>query len=241
MKQTLLIMAKAPRPGHCKTRLCPPLSFEQAAELYRCFLQDTLANACRALAHTSVPTTLVLTHPQGDEDAMLRYLPPGTTLRVQPNGDLGARLTGLFAESLADVGDRVVIIGTDSPTMPGVFLHDAFAALETHDVTLGPARDGGYYLIGLKQLEPRLFTGVDWSTDRVYTQTLERARELSLRVHHLPVWHDVDTAADLDQLDCEIERSADAPHTAAFVRQRFRPAQSSEQKSRKPRSVRNRP
>lgn len=219
MKQMLLIMAKVPRPGTCKTRLCPPLSPEQAAELYRGFLLDTLAGARAAMARETVPTTVVLIHPQGDAEAMRSLLPFAVNLHEQPKGDLGATLNGLFSEYLADGCERVIIIGTDSPSMPTEFLLEALAAPNEQDVVLGRARDGGYYLIGLKRPVPRLFEEIAWSTSQVYAQTVERAAELGLRVYNLPPWYDIDTVSELHELVREIELGARVPETATFFRQ----------------------
>jgi 8-oxo-dGTP pyrophosphatase MutT (NUDIX family) len=110
-----------------------------------------------------------------------------------------------------------VIVSSDSPTLPGAALEEAFAALDARDVALGPTRDGGYYLIGLDQPRPRLFEAIAWSTDAVYAQTLQRAAEAGLSVHATPPWYDVDTVADLARLAADCARGA-AAHTAGLLR-----------------------
>jgi len=124
-------------------------------------------------------------------------LPSGVAVRHQRGADLGERLAAAFAELLAGPAGRAVAIGADCPDLgPGV-LREAFAALGDHDLVLGPARDGGYYLIGLRQRAPALFQGVSWGTDQVLSQTLERAERDALRVGLLGVLDDIDTPEDL--------------------------------------------
>jgi len=113
---------------------------------------------------------------------------------------MGERLCGAFEDAFARGACNPVLIGSDSPTLPGELIASASRALEAHDVVIGPAVDGGYYLIGLRRPCPRLFEGIDWSTDRVLAQTQQRAREAGLAVFYLPYWYDIDTAADLELL-----------------------------------------
>jgi rSAM/selenodomain-associated transferase 1 len=205
----LLIMAKTPHPGAVKTRLCPPLTPGLAADLYRAFLRDTLA-----LGAGLPGTDLGVVHPPSADDHALRtLLAPGVLLWPQEGDGLEAGLSGAFARAFADGYRRVVVMSSDSPTLPVAALEEAFAALDGHDVTLGPTLDGGYYLIGLTQPRRRLFEGIAWSTEAVYTQTQERAAECGLWVHATPPWHDVDTAADLAILAAHCAGGA-APHTA---------------------------
>ena len=114
---------------------------------------------------------------------------------------MGVRLYGAFEEAFSRAARRPVLIGSDSPTLPGHLLTVAARALEAHDVVIGPARDGGYYLIGLRKPRPDLFAGIDWSTDRVLSQTIDRARTAGLSVFYLPYWYDVDTADNLHLLE----------------------------------------
>lgn len=208
----MLIMAKTPHPGAVKTRLCPPLTPGLAADLYRAFLRDTLATAC------TVPNTTVgVVYPPATDDRPLRaLLPPGALLWPQEAGGLDVGLRGAFARGFAAGYRRIVVLSSDSPTLPADALEEAFTMLDTHDVTLGPTHDGGYYLIGLDQLRPRLFEGITWSTAAVYTETLARAAETGLRVHATPPWHDVDTVDDLAELAADCARGT-APHTAEML------------------------
>ncbi len=209
------IMAKAPRAGEVKTRLCPPLSSDEAAELYHCFLQDKVA---QVQAVKGAQPVLSYT-PQG-EVAFFEGLAPDFLLLPQEGPDLGARLAHTFGELFAR-GHRIVCaIDSDSPTLPSSYLTRAVTLLGQPevDLLLGPSEDGGYYLIGLKHLHRELFEGISWSSDRVLHQTRERAAALCLRVVSLPPWYDVDTPEDLARLERDLTADqAIAPHTRRFL------------------------
>jgi hypothetical protein len=195
----LLVVAKRPAPGQTKTRLTPPLSPENAALLYEQFLCDTL-DLIR-----SVPNVrpIIAYLPEGDED-YFRALAPDFDLLPQCGDDLGARLDNALSHCLNDGFDRAVIMDSDSPTLPASCLARAFTALDAADVVLGPCDDGGYYLIGLKRPAPRLLREVKMSTSSVMRETLALAAEEGLAVAQLPIWYDVDTAAELDRLCDEL-------------------------------------
>lgn len=196
--RALGIMGKAPVAGTVKTRLTPPLDGQQAALLYQAFMRDAL------LVGLSVPECCVsLVYPPTTDEAGLRsLLPPGVSLVPQHGTGLGAGLHGAFHQLWSSGADVVVLIGSDSPTLPVSLIVDAFTALERGecDVVLGPADDGGYYLIGLRDDQPGLFDDIAWSTDAVMRQTLERAKSLGLRVRQLDAWYDVDESASLVRL-----------------------------------------
>ncbi|MBI1733551.1 MAG: TIGR04282 family arsenosugar biosynthesis glycosyltransferase [Candidatus Rokubacteria bacterium] len=202
-------MAKAPTPGRVKTRLSPPLIPREAAALYRCLLLDTVACA------TSVrDVTTVVAYTPVARRATFEALCPGVALMPQRRGDLGTRLAGVFARLFARGFRAVVTIGSDTPTLPVRYLGDAVGMLlgRAADVVLGPARDGGYYLVGLRSPAPHLFTGMPWSTRAVCAITLARARHAGLSVASLPPWDDVDTIDDLRRLASSLARR---PGTAA--------------------------
>ncbi len=204
IRQAVIIMAKQPQAGQAKTRLCPPLTPKQAAELAEAFLQDTVANALRAdCAET------VLAYAPSEAVAWFAAQFPGLARIPQQGRDLGQRLAAAFDSAWRLGCQPCLAIGADSPDLPVEYLRSACEALraspESADVVLGPAEDGGYYLIGLQRRQPRLFEAIDWSTERVLAQTLERAAALGLRVHLLPPWRDRDTAADLDHLRVHLQ------------------------------------
>lgn len=210
----LIVVAKQPVPGHTKTRLCPPFTPESAAELYRCLLLDTLSlmqrleTADHAVAYT----------PSSARVYFEGILPNGFRLILQEGANLGERLANGLGSHF-DLGyQRVVIMNSDGPTLPVSYLTEAFAGLDRADVSLGPSHDGGYYLIGMKQLHAELFQQITWSTEQVFSQTVAICRRLGLSVHLLPEWYDVDVEADLNRLRHDLARdAATAPCTRAFL------------------------
>ncbi len=214
----LAVMAKAPRPGKVKTRLSPPLTPEQASALNICFIRDTTENIDQVTEGSNCAGIVVYT-PIGEEAAFDGLLPRGFQLLRQRGDGFGERLLYACEDLFACGFGAVCLIDSDSPTMPQAALSQAVAWLaRTGDrVVLGGSDDGGYYLIGVKRMHPRLFERVDWSTERVLAQTLERAREISLETALLPTWYDVDDAATLERLRRELSPAAGeaAPNSAA--------------------------
>jgi rSAM/selenodomain-associated transferase 1 len=195
----LLTVAKRPAAGQTKTRMTPPLAPGTAAALYECFLKDTLS-----LMRLVPATQQVIAYlPQGEEN-YFQGLAPGFELLLQNGSDLGSRLNHATTHFLAQGYRKVVIMDSDSPTLPVEHLVEAFDVLDDFDLSLGPCEDGGYYLIGLKQPAPRLLVDVQMSTPYVVDETLALAAEEDLSVHMLPEWYDVDDAAELVRLKHEL-------------------------------------
>ena len=185
--ERIAVFARWPVPGRVKTRLTPSLPAPLACDMYRGMLSDALAAAAQSRA--------LERHVYWDDapaDAE-RETPAGFSCRRQQGEDLGARLEHAFAELLVAPTDRALAIGADCPDLTGALLDQAFAAIETHDVTLGPSRDGGYYLIGLSRREASLFRDVAWGTGQVLGQTLERIQRAGLTTSTLPELEDIDT------------------------------------------------
>ena len=198
------MMCKTPAAGQSKTRLTPPLTPEQAAALSACFIRDTAATVTRI---DGVSPYAVYT-PAGSEAALKPLLPAAFRLLPQGGGDLGDRLTRASADLFALGHAGVVLIGSDSPTLPGSILAAAVDAVRRGaDVVLSGALDGGYTLIGLARERPEIFAGIPWSTDGVHAATLRRAREAGLAVTNVPRWYDVDDEASLRVLEAELEGS----------------------------------
>jgi rSAM/selenodomain-associated transferase 1 len=214
MRRALLIVGKPPEPGQTKTRLVPPLSAEDAAALYRGFLLD-----CVALGLDLGWEQVTVVHPTAGRQALAALLPAQVRLLEQRGQGLADALPYAFATHLAEGFSRVVLIGSDNPTLPPGLIERACVALDAHDVCIGPSVDGGYYLIGLREPHLGVFDTIEWSTSRVYGQTLARAERLGLRVHRLPAWYDVDEPPDLERLERELATSADtvAPYTRAAL------------------------
>lgn len=218
MSSALAIFAKAPIVGQVKTRLSPPLSLEEAAELYRCFLLDTVT---RAISLPDVHVYLAFT--PSDGEALLRALLPYPVQYIPQRGaSLGEREANVFADLLQTGFSRIVLIGGDIPTLPFSHLQEAFSLLTDpcNDVVLGPSEDGGYYLIGARALHTCLFANIAWSTPTVLQETLVQARRAGLRVAQVPAWYDVDSQEELNQLAEELTPSPNserAPITRAFL------------------------
>ena len=216
----LCIMAKAPEPGRVKTRLCPPLSPDDAAELYRCFLLDKIAQA-RQVAGVEP----VLAYAPAEAAAVFEALAPGFTLLAQRGADLTARLVVVCDELFRDGCDAAILIDSDTPTLPTERLERAVAVMKEGgcDLVLGESEDGGYYLIGMRRPHPELFEGMRWSTPTVLEETLRRARVLGLSSTRLDAWYDVDTAADLARLQADLAARSDGGprHTRRFVLERL--------------------
>jgi rSAM/selenodomain-associated transferase 1 len=209
---TLLVVAKQPTPGQAKTRLCPPLTPAQAADLYDCFLRDTLA-----LMRKVPGVQCMIGYLPEDARDYFHHLAPDMILACQRGASLGERLDRLLTEALAGGSPRAVVIDSDSPTLPEAFIFEAFEQLADADVVLGPTQDGGYYLIGMKQPQAHLLRQVQMSTPHVLTDTLALAKATGLSVSLLPAWYDVDTIADLHQLESEIA-GLEPDHRAAATR-----------------------
>jgi hypothetical protein len=201
----LAVMAKAPRAGKVKTRLQPPLSAEEAAALNVCFLQDTAENI-GAVADEGGAQGLICYTPVGDEAAFDGLLPQGFALIPQRGDGFGERLQ-YAAEDILNCGfGAVCLIDSDSPTLPSSALRAAVSELAEpgERVVVGPSHDGGYYVIGMKRAEPRVFERIRWSTEHVYAQTVERVREAEIQLVELPMWYDVDDGSTLSVLEREL-------------------------------------
>jgi len=192
----LLIFARHPEPGRVKTRLMPALGATGAAAVYRQMASHVVQQA-RTLAQQR-PLAITVWFTGGSAGQMAAWLGDDLTYRPQPAGDLGQRLATATAETFAQGHSAVVTIGSDCPALDSARLGASLQALATHDVVLGPATDGGYYLIGLRQSAPALFANIAWSTAAVCAQTQAAARQLGLDVALLPPLADVDRPEDLD-------------------------------------------
>lgn len=191
----LLIFTKWPEPGQCKTRLIPALGAVGAARLHARMVARVVLQARRvAQAH---PIAISVYHDGGCAQDFGTWLGPDIPFRTQSSGDLGVRLNAAFAAAFASGLTRVVVIGTDCPDLDESLLSAAFEQLDSSDIVLGPAEDGGYYLIGLTSVQPRLFEGIAWGGDQVCRDTLERAAQLELTVALLPKLSDVDRPEDI--------------------------------------------
>jgi rSAM/selenodomain-associated transferase 1 len=214
----LAIMTKAPRAGTVKTRLQPPLTAEEAAQLNVCFLRDIAAAIVDAGEGSRGVAVFT---PAGSESEYADILPSVFELLLQRGDTFGERLLNA-AEDLFRVGfESCCLINSDSPTLTAEAFREAVRELRQPGdcIVLGPSDDGGYYLIGMKKLHRRLFEAIDWSTERVFAQTCKRAKEVGVQVHVLPKCFDVDDRAALRRLCDELlgENLSAAPATKKFL------------------------
>jgi rSAM/selenodomain-associated transferase 1 len=212
-RDTLGVFAKYWLPGAVKTRLAAHVGNEGAAALYKQFLKATL-HRTRGVAQRRV---LAFT-PAGRRHEFAALAGSGWQCEPQAEGDLGTRMRRFFAEQLAEevssAGEertaaarrRVVLIGSDSPTIPVPFIQQAFAILDQVPLVLGPTPDGGYYLVGAAGRVPPIFGGIEWSTPQVWRQTVESLAAAGRPFARLPEWYDVDEPADLLRLREEASR-----------------------------------
>ena len=195
LANAIAVMAKSPVPGRVKTRLTPPLTIEEAATLYTHFITDTFSTLKRV---TDVKLFLAILN-DGEEEPPGSIIPEGVEVIEQSGEDLGARMRSVF-ERLFDGGFKsVAVIGGDSPDISPEYIAEAFLLLEADSskVVLGPAADGGYYLIAMNRLDERPFSGIKWSTPSVLDDTIA---SLDGEVELIKPWYDIDEPADIEKL-----------------------------------------
>jgi uncharacterized protein len=212
--RTLVIMAKAVRVGAVKTRLAVNLSPQQAAELYACLLNDTIALA-RALRGAEI----AIMCPEQDVEDLSRSVREAVPVVPQTGAGLARGLISVFAH-FANSGQRVVAFNSDSPHLPVSVLENAFELLESRDLVVGPTHDGGYYLVGAKASHAALFEDDRMGTTSAFEALLARARMLRLEAGFTDPFYDIDVASDLNRLAAELELAPSrAPRTAAWLRE----------------------
>ena len=225
------IMCKTPTRGLSKTRLSPPLRPDECAAISACFIRDLSSTIASLIEEGDVSGCAVYT-PRGSEAALRGLLPADFRMVPQSDGDFGTRLCNGTADLLQAGHAGAILVNSDSPTLPKSILREAVDAVRSGDnVTLSPAIDGGYTLIGLSRLHVRLFEQIPWSTSDVYRLTLERAEEIGLPVVNVPAWYDVDDARSFQMLEAELAghrpafadakvTGGEAPATRHFMRRR---------------------
>lgn len=206
----LAIMLKAPVPGFVKTRLVPPLTHIQATALYERFLKDIFNKTSNIEADRFAAFT-----PENERDKVLSHIPEGIEAFPQEGADLGERMHNVFLRLFSKGYEKVVIIGSDSPDLPIGHIEEPLSLLSGKTpLVLGPAMDGGYYLIAMNSPCGEIFKGIRWSTSEVLAETLRKAKENSLDFKLLGEWYDVDTVEDMKRL----LKSGGAPLSVAFLK-----------------------
>jgi uncharacterized protein len=213
-QSAIIIMAKQPRPGKTKTRLCPPFTPDSAAALFEALLKDTihLVNG-----QPGVQLAVAISPPEA-MGYFQSITPPGALLLPVEGANIGECLEKALAELLGMGFPKAIALNADGPSLPPAYLAQAVQALDEHEVVLGPDEDGGYYLIGFRGECAPVFHDVLWSTDQVLQKTLAHTARLGVKTALLPEWYDVDTPADARRLHAELTRLPDArlPHTRLF-------------------------
>lgn len=223
------ILCKTPAAGISKTRLSPPLSPGECAEISACFIRDL----AETVAGLSGITPFAIYTPRGSEAALRAMLPARFRLHPQVDGDFAMRVQAALSDLLAMDHAGAILVNSDSPTLPTAILQQAVEETRLRDaVVLSPALDGGYTLIGLSKIHAHLFFDIPWSTPDVYRLTLERAREASMPVVNVPAWYDVDDVGTFELLKDELAgrpmpfahgiAGAPARHTRSFVAELMR-------------------
>jgi len=193
----LLLFVKSPVKGQVKTRLAVQKDGDFEVELYKCFVEDTISLAENLDVHLEVCFC-----PANMKSTFSEWLGEQHSYRAQTGNNLGERLRNAFDNAFEEGFSNVITIGSDSPDLPANYLTESFEVLDAHDTVIGPASDGGYYLIGFSKegFIPEVFDNISWSTDSVFEQTVSILKQHGRKEYLLPLWHDVDTIADLKSL-----------------------------------------
>jgi rSAM/selenodomain-associated transferase 1 len=210
----LLFFVRNPEQGDVKTRLAATLGQNVARDLYCCFILDMLSS----LQSAGFPI-IICYYPEDALDDLKGIVGEGYAFQPQYGEDLGERMARSITDAFAQGSDRAFVIGSDVPDLPGAFIRESFAALETYDSVIGPAFDGGYYLIGFKQERflPEAFQGIEWGTDTVLTRTLSILGANQRTAYLLPPLTDIDTLEDLMVLFQKHEGTPNCQRTMSYL------------------------
>jgi hypothetical protein len=213
MKRCLIVFAKEPQKGRIKTRLAASIGEEEALCLYKAFLKDTLI-----IARCAETDNKILAYDScSKEPEYLKMISDNFLFYEQKGKDLGEKMSNAFGYAHENGADHIVIIGSDSPTLPASCLDEAFQLLEEYDVVIGPSQDGGFYLVGSKVPARGMFNDVKWGSDKALEQTLENIISLQKRFVLMDPWYDVDTQDDLKSLKDKLQE--DEGLKALFTKQ----------------------
>jgi len=216
-EKCILLFLRAPEKGRVKTRLAAPLGDDVTLSLYRSFVEDITA----MLTRTGYPVVLY-GHPADKLGDISSWLGTHLPCRPQTGNTLGARMANAFSAAFSEGFEKAVLIGSDIPDLPPRIIHDALCALDREGAALGPAADGGYYLIAFRASAflPEAFENISWSTGKVLEQTLAAFEKHNTPVRLLTPWQDIDTIEDLEALSARHPGDISAaPRTLACLRQ----------------------
>ncbi|MDY6823715.1 MAG: TIGR04282 family arsenosugar biosynthesis glycosyltransferase [Thermodesulfobacteriota bacterium] len=213
----IILFVKAPVSGQVKTRLAATLGDDTALDLYQCFVTDMLAMV-ESLSHP----LRIYYHPPDAGPAVQRWLGDRYALFPQQGQTLGDKMQHAFSQTFDDGIEKAVLMGSDFPDLPATIVTEAMAALDTAPAVIGPATDGGYYLIGFTAagFSPGVFSDIPWSTDAVLASTCKRFQASGIRPYILPPWLDIDTENDLKQFIANCRQTPGlAPHTMQYLKE----------------------
>lgn len=193
-KNILIVFVKYPEPGKVKTRIARDLGAHRAAEIYSRIAMRTIENVSMPDIHETV---IYFDPPDGEKEVRLWLGIDDVNYEPQSGGTIGDRMSNAFERVFSGGAEKAVLVGSDVPEITGGTINDAFKLLEETDVVIGPAADGGYYLLGLKKFEPFLFSGIEWGTSLVLERTLDRIKEKNLSHKTLDTLKDVDSIDDI--------------------------------------------
>ncbi|MBL7996366.1 TIGR04282 family arsenosugar biosynthesis glycosyltransferase [bacterium] len=227
MTRALIVFAKKPEAEKVKTRLVPPLTFDEAKELYICFLKDALVQYCRLASDLQFRIFLMIT-PENAVGYFTEFINTIPEIRdskseinliVQKGSNLGERILHAFDTVFSCKYTQPVVIGTDHPTLPDEYLASAFDEMDQSetDCVIGPSEDGGYYLLGLKAIQKKYFTGVEWSTEKALAQTVKNLINDKKTVKFLPMWYDIDDYTGLNKMVDELAQ-VNSKHIPSYSR-----------------------
>ena len=199
MKEKLIVFTRYPEPGKTKTRLIPVLGKEGAAKLHKQMTEGTISQAKQLKKTRQLSVEVYFTG--GSQELMQAWLGNDIFYQTQVTGDLGIKMAAAFEISFNFGVEKVVLIGTDCPGLNADLIAKAFNELDGQDLVLGPALDGGYYLIGLRRVVPEIFMGINWGTAEVLAQSVAIARNLNLAIAYLSPLADIDRPEDLSLLN----------------------------------------
>lgn len=199
---SIVMFAKAPDPGKVKTRLTSHMSDIDAASFHEAFVLDTLD-----ILATFNNTEIYLACYPDNKHRFFKEIEDDFDIKsfTQRGGDLGERIENAFLYLKGEGHKEIVVLGSDSPTLPVEILNEAFQRLKKNKLVIGPSLDGGYYLIGISGNVPELFSGIDWGTDKVFDETVKKAKESGLDFSVLPFWYDIDTIKELSFMQIHLD------------------------------------
>jgi rSAM/selenodomain-associated transferase 1 len=212
----IIIMAKEPKIGYTKTRLTPPLSPINATRLYEALLRDTI----ELLSNIENLDLAIAATPPESNQYFEKICPANTLIIPVTCSDIGDCLKKVLGNLLERGYSKVMALNADSPALPLEYIYDAIHQLETKDLVFGPTQDGGYYLVGLRKLYEDIFIGIEWSTDKVLSESRSKANQLGLKTGILSTWFDIDSIDDVKQLEANLNNFP--THSLFYTKQLLR-------------------